>query len=212
MAGVIGFSAGSAGRKGNVDRMVEAILRGSGKQTEFVKLTDLVYTGCRGCVQLCARPRRCMLEDDLLPYYEKILEADALVLGAPVSFDSISGNAFSFLERFFGYRHVDIPVSGKPVVLVIAGGMQTGRAAEQARTLLAEFFQTDILDIVELQSGVPPCLKCGRHRECRIGGLYMMLGEKVVDLTISQNMFKRWEDDPRAAAAVERAAARLAAL
>ena len=49
---VIGFSAGSVGREGNVDRMVKAILDKSGHDAEFVKLTDLNFSGCKGCVQL----------------------------------------------------------------------------------------------------------------------------------------------------------------
>ena len=48
---VIGFSAGSVGRAGNVDRMVKAILDKSGHEVEFVKLTDLNFSGCKGCAQ-----------------------------------------------------------------------------------------------------------------------------------------------------------------
>ena len=47
---VIGFSAGVVGRESNVDRMVQAILDKSGHEVEFVKLTDLSFTGCKGCV------------------------------------------------------------------------------------------------------------------------------------------------------------------
>ena len=61
---VIGFSAGSVGREGNVDRMVKAILDKSHHDVEFVKLTDLTFSGCKGCVQLCASPQVCKLEDD----------------------------------------------------------------------------------------------------------------------------------------------------
>ena len=61
---VIGFSAGCVGRDGNIDRMVKAILDKSGHEVEFVKLADLSYSGCKGCVQLCARPQVCMLADD----------------------------------------------------------------------------------------------------------------------------------------------------
>ena len=37
------------------------------------------YSGCKGCVHLCAKPQVCLLEDDLLPYYQKIKKADAVV-------------------------------------------------------------------------------------------------------------------------------------
>ncbi len=54
---VIGFSAGSVGREGNIDRMVKAMLEKSGHEVEFVKLSDLTYSGCQGCVQLRAKPQ-----------------------------------------------------------------------------------------------------------------------------------------------------------
>ena len=75
---VIGFSSGVTGRVSNVDRMVTAILSQSGGDVEFVKLTDLSYSGCKGCVQLCAKPQVCLLKDDLLPYYQKIKDTDGI--------------------------------------------------------------------------------------------------------------------------------------
>ena len=205
---VLGFSAGGVGREGNVDRMVKTILEKSGHENEFVKLANLHYSGCKGCVHLCARPQVCRLEDDLLPYYQKIKEADAVVIGAPVYFDAANTMALSFIERFFGYRHVSIPIAGKPFVLVIAGAMMIDAAAEQLRRMLGHF-EVDIIDEVRFQSRVPPCFRCGRHKECEIGGLYRMLGEAAHELTITPEMFNQWEDDQDATTEVERAAERL---
>jgi multimeric flavodoxin WrbA len=89
---VIGFSSGVVYREGNVDRMVKAILEKSGHEHEFVKLTNLTYSPCKGCVELCAEPQVCQLEDDLYPYYHKIKEADAVVVGSPVSLTRSTGS------------------------------------------------------------------------------------------------------------------------
>jgi len=202
---VLGFSAGGTGREGNVDRMVKRILDTSGHENEFVKLAELNYSGCKGCVHLCARLQVCRLEDDLLPYYQKIKEADAVVIGAPVYFDAVNSMAMSFIERFFGYRHVSIPIAGKPFVLVIAGAMMIDAATEQLRRMLGHF-EVNVIDVVRFQSRVPPCFRCGRHKECEIGGLYRMLGEAAHELTITPEMFNQWEHDQDAATAVERAA------
>ena len=202
---VLGFSAGGIGREGNIDRLVKAILEKSGHDTEFVKLAELNYSGCRGCVHLCARPQVCKLEDDLLPYYEKIKEADAVVVGAPVYFDAVSTMATSFIERFFGYRHVSIPIAGKPFVLVVGGAMMLDAATEQLRRMLGHF-EVDIVDVVRFQSRIPPCFRCGRHKECKIGGLYRMLGDAAHELTITPEMFNQWEDDSDTTTAVEKAA------
>ena len=205
---VIGFSAGSIGREGNIDRMVKAILEKSGHEIEFVKLTDLNYSGCKGCVQLCAKPQVCKLDDDAQPYYENMKEADAVVIGTPVYFDTITATAWAFIERFFGYRHVDIPIAGKPFVVVVGGAMMLDSAVEQLHKALS-MFEANVLDTVRFQSKVPPCFKCGRHKECEIGGMYMMLGDAAKELTITKEMFTRWEDDSGTAAAIDAAAEKL---
>ncbi|MHC4405489.1 MAG: flavodoxin family protein [Planctomycetota bacterium] len=205
---VIGFSAGSVGREGNIDRMVKAILEKSGHEVEFVKLADLDYSGCKGCVQLCAKPQVCKLEDDVQPYYEKIKQADAVVIGTPVYFDTITATVWAFIERFFGYRHVDIPIAGKPFVLVVGGALMLDSAVNQLHKVLGEF-EVNVVDTVRFLSKVPPCFKCGRHRECEIGGMYMMLGDEAKELRVTKQMFTRWEDNSGVAAAVDAAAEKL---
>ena len=205
---VIGFSAGGVGREGNIDRMVKAILEKSGHEFEFVKLADLNYSGCKGCVQLCAEPQVCRLEDDAQPYYEKVKQADAVVIGTPVYFDTITATAWAFVERFFGYRHVDIPIEGKPFVLVVGGALQLDSAVNQLHRLLG-IFRVNVVDTVRYLSEVPPCFKCGRHRECEIGGMYKMLGDEAKELTVTKEMFTRWEDNCGVVAAVDAAAEKL---
>ena len=205
---VIGFSAGSVGREGNVDRMVQAILDKSGHDVEFVKLTDLNFSGCKGCVQLCARPQVCGLEDDAQPYYEKIKKADAVVIGTPVYFGAITSTALAVIERFYGYRHVDIQIADKPFVTVVGGAMELDAAVEQVNKMLGAF-EVNIVDTVTFASRILPCFKCGRHRECEIGGLYMNLGDAAKEVTISKEMFTRWEDDSATKVAIDVAAEKL---
>lgn len=208
---VIGFSAGSVGREGNVDRMVKAILEKSGHEVEFVKLTDLSFSGCKGCVQLCAKPQVCTLQDDAQPLYQKVKDADAVVIGTPVYFGGMAATTASFMERFYGYRHVDVPIAGKPFITVVSGAMQLGPAAEQMAKMLGAF-EVNLLDTVTYESKTAPCMKCGRHRECKIGGIYMMFGEAAKDMKITKEMFAKWEDCPTTVAAVEAAAEKLKAL
>ncbi len=205
---VIGFSAGGVGREGNVDRMVKAILDKCGHEVEFVKLTDLNFSGCKGCVQLCAKPQLCRLEDDAQPYYQKVKDADAVVIGTPVYFETMTSTVWAFLERFFGYRHVDIPIAGKPFVTVVGGGLVLDPAVEQLHKVLGSF-EVNVLDTVKFQSRIPPCFKCGRHKECEIGGLYRMIGDGAKELTITKEMFTRWEDDKAVVAAIDAAAEKL---
>jgi len=111
-------------------------------------------------------------------------------------------------ERFFGYRHVDIPIAGKPFVTVVGGGMGVDPAADQLHKVLGAF-EVNVVGTIKFQSKVPPCFKCGRHKECEIGGLYKMLGDAGKELTITKKMFTRWEDDAATAAAIDAAAEKL---
>jgi len=205
---VIGFSSGGIGHEGNTDRLVKAIMAGSGLEYEFVKLSDLNYSGCKGCVQLCVKRQVCLREDDLLPYYQKIKEADAVVVGSPVYFRNINADCYSFLERFFGYRHVNSAVHNKPFALVVCGHDKIEAGADYLQWFLQRF-GVKILDTVRYISKSPPCLSCGRHQECRIGGLYQARGEAALSLLIEPWLFQRWEDDPIAIEAVEAAAGKL---
>lgn len=205
---IIGFSSGGVGHLGNTDRMVQTILDRSGYDSEFVKLTDLTFSGCKGCVDLCARPQVCNLEDDAFPYYRKIKEADAVVMGCTVYSGGINAIAASFLERFFGYRHVSPAIKDKPFVLAVCGHRNIDNAVEQAEKKL-KAQGAKLLEVVKYLSSSPPCLYCGRHRECSIGALYRMKGEAAHSLTITADMFHRWEDDCPTVTAIESATAKL---
>ena len=207
---IIGFSSGVVGRESNVDRMVKAIMEKSGYESEFIKLTDLNYSACKSCVWLCAGPQLCLLEDDLLPYYQKIKEADAVVLGSPIHFGTVSAGMLAFISRLWGFRHVTISIKNKPFVLALSGmGFEQNdtSADDFKRPLMA--FQVNILDVISYYSRIPPCYSCGRHQECRIGGAYMLWGEKTSTLPITPELFQKWEDSSETVDKIEAAAEKL---
>ena len=205
---ILGFSSGSVGRIGNVDRMVQAILDKSGRPSEFVKLTDLQFSGCKGCVELCAKPLECRLDDDAMPYYARIKEADAIVLGAPVYFSSPNTTMLAFLERFFGFRHVRIAVKDKPVVVVLSARGPREVARDQFLARIAAF-EMNVIDVVFFESHTYPCYRCGYHKTCTIGGLYHDLGEEAFQVKITPDLFKDWENQPKKHEAINETAEQL---
>lgn len=42
---------------------------------------------------------RCAVKDDLTPVFKKVEEADAIILGSPIYFGTVSGEMRSFMER-----------------------------------------------------------------------------------------------------------------
>ena len=205
---ILGFSAGAVGHESNVDRMVKAILARSGQPSEFVKLTDLNYTACKGCVKLCAGPQVCRLEDDLFPYYPRVKEADAIVLGSPVRHRGVSPTMLSFIDRFWGYRHVSIAIQNKPIILVLCHLYEVEDAVAEFHKALRTY-RVNVIDVITYRTDSPPCYTCGRHQECRIGGLYRMRGEEGMSLKVTPELFCRWEDHPETVVKVEAAAEKL---
>ena len=109
------------------------------------------------------------------------------------------------LLKATGVRDEDM---SKPFVAVVGGAMMLDATVDRLHSVLSKF-EVNVVDTVRFQSKVPPCFKCGRHRECEIGGMYKMLGEAAKEVKITQEMFSRWEDDHQVAAAVDAAAAKL---
>ena len=189
--------------------MVKAIMEVHGSDAEFVKLNDFDYSACKGCVWLCAAPEVCRLEDDLMGYYQKVKEADAVVLGSPIHFGSIAASMRSFLSRLWGFRHVNFAIQDKPFVLAIAGINPSRGTAEVDFIEALRPFKVDVLGTVLYSSKIPPCYRCGRHQECRIGAAYRIWQGEAQGLAITPKLFRNWEDDPETAAAVKAVAGKL---
>jgi multimeric flavodoxin WrbA len=96
---IVGFS-GSPIVTCNTDRLVKAVLEGSGQDHTFVNLSSLRYDSCRACAHLCAKTNLCPLDDDLRPYFWPIMDAKALVLGTPIQAGHITGWMFGFTTRW----------------------------------------------------------------------------------------------------------------
>jgi hypothetical protein len=189
--------------------MVKEIMDRTGFDVEFVKLTEVDYSACKGCVWLCAGPEVCRLEDDLLPTYQRVKEADAVVLGSPVYFGTISATMSAFISRLWGFRHVNFAIKSKPFVLALSGLWDDKQsAADDFRKALSPF-RVDVVDVVQYHSRIAPCYSCGRHQECRIGGAYHEWGPAVKSLTIAPEHFRDWEDCPATVAGIREAAQKL---
>jgi multimeric flavodoxin WrbA len=97
---------GSPRKKWNTATLLEKALKGAasqGAETELVHLYDLTFQGCISCFACKTRGDpsygRCATKDDLTPILKKVEEADAIILGSPFYFGTVSGEMRSFMER-----------------------------------------------------------------------------------------------------------------
>jgi len=116
---IIAFN-GSPRKKWNTATLLEKALEGAasqGAKTEIIHLYDLNYKGCISCFACKTNGGksygRCAVKDDLTTVFRKIDKADAIILGSPIYFGTVSGEMKSFMERLlFPYlTYTDPPQS-----------------------------------------------------------------------------------------------------
>lgn len=116
---VIAFN-GSPRKQWNTATLLEKALEGAasqGAETELIHLYDLDFKGCWSCFACKEKDGksygRCAANDDLTSILAKVLEADAIILGSPIYYGTVSGEMKSFTERLvFPYMaYTDPPQS-----------------------------------------------------------------------------------------------------
>lgn len=192
---------GSPKSNGNLHRMLEKVARDTGRDYEVIHLSRLRINPCVGCVK-CAETNRCVQKDDMAPLYDKIVDADALVLGAPVYFGHPNAFTHTFLERLFPLRHVRMQTRGKPVAIMVVGGHEAEPVAKDLTYRFDSYFECNVVGSIYFNSATPPCFVCGHGATCRYGAPARWLApEKLQDFKITPDMFKRFEDQPELMAA-----------
>lgn len=71
-----------------------------GVETETVSIGTAAIAGCRSC-GACPRLGRCVIDDGVNAFAEKLRAADGLIVGAPVYYASPNGSVIAFLDRLF---------------------------------------------------------------------------------------------------------------
>lgn len=95
---------GSARKQGNTHLMLEAALaplREAGVECEIVSLAGKDIRGCTACGACRTKADgQCHgRRDDLNPLFEKIAEADGLILGSPTYFADVSAEMKALIDR-----------------------------------------------------------------------------------------------------------------
>ena len=95
--------SGSPRKGGNTELLAEAFAKGAAKHhhVEIVSVRDYKVNPCLGC-NACfkSEANTCAQKDDMTVIYEKMCQADMLVIASPVYFYSISAQLKAVIDRF----------------------------------------------------------------------------------------------------------------
>lgn len=200
---LLGFN-GSPKPGGNLRRIIEMMLKASGKPFRIYDLAEMDIKPCTGCVK-CAAANRCVMKDDMFPLYDEIVKSDAIVVGAVVYFGKANGFTHNFLERFFPLRHVKPQTMGKPAVAVAVGGHEAEKVSDDICYHLESYFNFKMTGKLFYNTMTPPCYICGFGTTCHYGGpARWMSPEEFENFTeVTPDMFQKFEEDHTIVTAVK---------
>jgi multimeric flavodoxin WrbA len=112
---------GSLRDESNTNKLVKKVAEASGFDYELINLSGMEIKPCTGCGACIMNEGTCIINDDMNPLCDKLMKADALIIGSPTYYMDVSGAIKCFIDRSMPifYRGVgpdyspDLPVLGK---------------------------------------------------------------------------------------------------
>ena len=160
-----------------VYKLVRAVIENTGVDYELISLRGKKISGCIACLG-CAEDNVCKVKDDMTELRDKIIEADAYVIGAPNYYSTLNVITHAFMERWFQFRHQEGDMLwGKLGIAVGGGGMQGQSPVDE----IEKFFMYNFIETVAKVTGqgAAPCYSCGYGETCKVGIPNMLYGESV---------------------------------
>lgn len=190
---ILGISASPRDEKTSTTyKLVKTILDATETDYELISLGGKFIKGCICCLG-CVKDNVCIVKDDMTPIREKIIEADAYVIGAPNYYSSMNANLHALLERLYQFRHQDgDTLWGKLAIVVGVGGSNGDPVTDQVETFMSYNF-IDTVSKISAQ-GTAACFTCGYGETCNVGAIAMLYGPGT---KITQDMIPSLEKQPQ---------------
>jgi len=158
-------------------KLVKIVLEATGMDYELISLKDKKINGCIACMG-CVKDNICKVMDDMADLREKIIEADAFVIGAPNYYMGINALTRAFLERLYQFRHrTGTTLWGRLAVAVGVGGSSGLVCCEQIEQFMGYRFIETVAKVAG--QGAASCYTCGYGETCQVGVPVMVHGEGV---------------------------------
>jgi multimeric flavodoxin WrbA len=126
---VLGIS-GSPRKDGNTSTLVRKALsacKSRGAEMQFIELAgrEIKYcTDCNTCVE--ENGYKCPKKDDVEQILESMKKADAIIVGSPTYFASVSGQLKTLFDRTLPLRRNGMALAGKVGGAISVGGSRNG--------------------------------------------------------------------------------------
>ena len=120
---ILGLSC-SPRRQGNTEILIDEALKGAqleGAEVELYSVSGKSIEPCDGC-RACNDTGECHIKDDMQDIYNKIVEADGIIFGAPIYMYTMSAQAKAILDRTIALNRPEKSMANKVGAAVVVGG------------------------------------------------------------------------------------------
>jgi len=118
---------GSYRKLGNTEVLVkEALMEAQrlGAEIDMLRLTDLRVEPCKGCMACAFKQEECRISDGWSTFRDKLIENDAVILGAPTYFLGPAGIIKMITDRNIAFQYGPIQRTGKPGAVIGVSGVK----------------------------------------------------------------------------------------
>lgn len=175
---ILGISGSSRDEKtSGTYKLVETVLNATGCDYEIISLRGKKISGCIACLG-CVETNVCILNDDMKDLRDKIVSADAYVIGSPNFYSGLNATTHAFLERLYQFRHREGDLLWGKLGVAIGVGGSTGLPVVNE---IEKFFTYNFIDTVAkvVGQGAACCFSCGYGETCKVGVITLTYGNNV---------------------------------
>ena len=96
---------GSPRKDGNTAAILKGVAKNykdKGAEVDYFDLFAMNFKDCSACMG-CKKGDKCIQKDDLSPALDKIMKADAIVIGSPIYISAETATTKALIDRFYSF-------------------------------------------------------------------------------------------------------------
>ncbi|MDR3238712.1 MAG: flavodoxin family protein [Clostridiales bacterium] len=128
--------SGSPRKGGTTDKLVSAFMEGAepaSKTVALFRVADLKIGGCLGCNHCFKETGVCVQKDDMLPIFDALRKADAVVFASPIYFFAVTAQLKLAIDRIYALLKEGTPA--KRAALLLTCDAETNDVTASAVTM-----------------------------------------------------------------------------
>jgi multimeric flavodoxin WrbA len=168
---IIGINASPKGEKSQTRRLVAGVLEGArqaGADVTLIDLCSLDIAYCTAC-GTCYAKGECVTDDDYGMLFEKMMDADGIVLGSPNYIDAVTAQMKTMLDRMADAIHCQLFAGKYGCAVCTAGGSHADEVAEYMNTTLLNLGATTVGNVAVLVGADPNAIVAGEKQAKELG-------------------------------------------